>query len=372
MANSEPLARSEGLIDGSASDPFPLHSRLRRGAGALESGDGLLGGDPVGGCNAALRGRRVLRAEVRCEGGSAIFGRINAHMSGLEHRHKTAILARRLRNPRQLTGELHQFVRRSVEECAADCCHYSVAASVSNVTGDPDVHARGRAARTSVCEFVTPSIPAARGNAGDNLLGDLSAAVYEAKPLTDHKVTSFCVFLLVAGIETTDRATVNILVQLIERPDVWILLRHEPDLVHSAIAEGLRRCPPVHGAYSDAKADVVMGDRTIRAGDPVFLVLSSANRDSNGPFQTPTHSWSTASPSSIGCPVHARRPSADIWRRTAHVHGFLARTIGDRRDAVCVTRPLRTHRLRKRGAAESRLRTSFTRKPSRRPSRERE
>lgn len=252
----------------------------------------------------------------RQKGTARVYGRVNLHMSGEEHRKKTAILAKRLRRPRYLNGDIKDLVSDLVAECAS---HFTtspnvvdlketmtsvvplqvigdlmalreaaafpqwyrdlVAASVANVTGDPIVDARGQVARQAVHEFVTPRIETARTQPGDNLLGDLATAVYDGEPLNDTEVRDFCTFLMVAGIETTDRGTVNLLTQLIERPDQWELLRASPELMDAAIAEGLRRRPPVHGAYRNVGRDVMIGDQAIAAGEDVFLLLGSANHD---------------------------------------------------------------------------------------------
>ena len=132
-------------------------------------------------------------------GTSSIFGRALLQMSGDEHRRKEAIIAKRIRSPRRLTTDLDGLVtsldaehgeglplapevadlRRGFTEPvplgviaelmdmteAANFRHWYqdiVAAGISNVSKDPDVHARGEAARDELFDFITPTIEARR------------------------------------------------------------------------------------------------------------------------------------------------------------------------------------------------------------------
>lgn len=249
-------------------------------------------------------------------GSSGIYGRTILHMTGTEHRRKAAILGRRMRNTRRLDGDIRALVTDLVEEFGAalppapevadlkadftslvplavigelmtmreatafpDWYHRIVAASVSNVTGDPDIHARGIAARDDLFEWLTPEIAAKRDHPGDDLLSDLCTIEFEGEALTDQEIRSFCAFLLSAGIETTDRALVNLCCELIAHPDQWERLRSDRSLVPSAVAEILRHRPPVQASIRQAAVDVELGGVTIPGGHKVMVLLSAANHD---------------------------------------------------------------------------------------------
>lgn len=53
----------------------------------------------------------------------------------------------------------------------------------------------------------------------------------------------------------------------------------EADVMTRAIAELLRFAGPAHAVFRTARADIVVGDATIRENDRVILLLSTANRD---------------------------------------------------------------------------------------------
>lgn len=249
-------------------------------------------------------------------GSSAIYGRTILHMTGDEHRRKAAIVARRIRNRRELRGGLGERVRALVEELGADLpaapetvdvragltaplpltviaelmtmheaaafpqwCHDLAAASVSNVGRDPQVHARGVQAREDIDAWLVPVVERTRAEPGENLLSDLCTVEYEGQRLDDAEITSNTAFFLAAGIETTDRALVNLLGGLVDHPEQWDRLRAEPDLVASAVAEGLRWKAPVQGSVRQALVEVELGGVTIAAGDKLILLLGAANRD---------------------------------------------------------------------------------------------
>ena len=318
MSTIDPAVEElESLLDGDGPDPYPVYARLRDEAPVAWS--------PAMNAWVVTRWDDVTRALEDEEyfgprfaemSSSAIYGRTILHMSGAEHRRKVAILAKRLRSPKQLRSDLRDLVVSLVEDCGKevpdapgvvdlkqvmtsivplevigelmamheatafpDWYHKIVAASVSNVRGDETIHARGVAAREEVFEFVTPKIAEKRAEPTDDLLSDLVSMEYEGERLTDDEVRSFCAFLMSAGIETTDRAMVNLLVELIEAPEQWQLLRDDPDLIVSAVAEGLRHRPPVHGAIRDARRDVELNGVQISEGQRLFLVLGAANHD---------------------------------------------------------------------------------------------
>ena len=91
-----------------------------------------------------------------------------------------------------------------------DWYHQIVAASVSNVTGDPAIHQRGVEAREDLFAWLEPEITQKKECPTEDLFSDLCTIEYEQERLSNSEIKSFCAFLLSAGIETTDRALVNL------------------------------------------------------------------------------------------------------------------------------------------------------------------
>jgi cytochrome P450 len=86
--------------------------------------------------------------------------------------------------------------------------------------------------------------------------------------------------LLVAGHETTINLIANAVLDMIQNVDQWELLRSDPDgRAWHAAEECLRYEAPVKHFDRIALADVEVKGKTIRKGDRVRYVMSSANRD---------------------------------------------------------------------------------------------
>lgn len=305
----------ERLLDGGPGDPGPTYRALRE-AGVVRSPafDGWV-------VSRYHDVKRVLTDEEHFlplgygAGSSIIHGRTILHMEGEEHRKKSAVLARQLRNTRLLEGVQRDYVRsltnRYLDSIPVDepvdmkqrfttplpldvtawlmdiaeapdfhsIYDTIVAAGASNLRGDPEVQRRGEEARATLFDFVTPLIEQRRREPGDDLLSTLCSTEYEGVMLSDDEIRSFCSFLLAAGVETTDRALSSLLNLLWQRPDTWAMLRERRDLVTAVCAEGLRFAPPVHALSRGVVADTEIGGRPLRRGDRVVAVMGSANRD---------------------------------------------------------------------------------------------
>jgi cholest-4-en-3-one 26-monooxygenase len=93
-----------------------------------------------------------------------------------------------------------------------------------------------------------------------------------------NEVISDSLLLLDGGAETTRTVIARMMVELAARPDQWALLRDGADL-SVAVEEFIRYVTPIHNMCRVATQDIEIGGRTIRAGDQVVLMYSSANRD---------------------------------------------------------------------------------------------
>ncbi|GIU93351.1 MAG: cytochrome P450 [Acidimicrobiia bacterium] len=248
-------------------------------------------------------------------GSSAIHGRVILHMSGHEHRKKSALLARRLRSPKLIEESYRPLAEKltdtyldrietgepvdlkalfttplplqitaeimGIPEATSFRHWYDmiVAAGASNLRGDPEVSRRGLEARGRLAEFLRPVIAQRRREPRDDMLSDLCNFEFEGEPLSDEEVLSFCSFLLAAGVETTDRALSSLIRYLVDHPEVWAQLAADRSLIMSACAEILRYAPPVHGVSRGVLAPTELAGREIDQGEKVFVLIASANRD---------------------------------------------------------------------------------------------
>jgi cytochrome P450 len=120
----------------------------------------------------------------------------------------------------------------------------------------------------------------------DDFIGHLLRAEFEGAKLTDEQIAVFVRSLLPAASETTTRTWLNVMVCLLERPDLLDELRSDRSLILPAIDEGMRLEPAavVLGRITTREVQVRGVDIPARAG--VTLAAGSGNRDPEA-FENP-------------------------------------------------------------------------------------
>lgn len=105
--------------------------------------------------------------------------------------------------------------------------------------------------------------------------------------LSEDERIAMLMLLIVAGHETTVSLIGNGVLALLQYPDQLAQLQADPALITTALEELLRYDGPVEtSTLRYAQEDVELGDITIPQGEPVLVVLTSANRD-EGYFAQP-------------------------------------------------------------------------------------
>ena len=84
---------------------------------------------------------------------------------------------------------------------------------------------------------------------------------------------------LVAGNETTTKLLTNLACHLATDGDLQARVRSDRALVDGLVEEALRLEAPVGGLFRQAKTDLELGGERIEAGDHVWVLYASANRD---------------------------------------------------------------------------------------------
>ncbi|MEO6378328.1 MAG: cytochrome P450 [Caulobacteraceae bacterium] len=101
----------------------------------------------------------------------------------------------------------------------------------------------------------------------------------DGNPLPEDLVIGCIRQVLVVGIIAPAVMVGNIAIHLSRHPELQAELRADPSLIPAAIEELLRLYTPYRGFARTAVRDVEMGGRVIKAGEPIALVYTSANRD---------------------------------------------------------------------------------------------
>ena len=97
--------------------------------------------------------------------------------------------------------------------------------------------------------------------------------------LTDDDVVANATLLFFTGHETTTSLISSATLLLLRHPEQLAKVRAEPALVPRAIEECLRYEPPLQWFGRMAVDDVTLGDRRIRRGDTVYVLIGAVNRD---------------------------------------------------------------------------------------------
>ncbi len=121
-----------------------------------------------------------------------------------------------------------------------------------------------------------------RDDPRDDLLTGLLQARAEggSDGLTDDELLGTMALLIVAGHETTVNLIANAVRTLLQHPEQLGAAREHPDTIPEVVEEVLRYEGSVERALNRwAAADIEVRGHTIRRGDPVILILASANRD---------------------------------------------------------------------------------------------
>jgi cytochrome P450 len=115
----------------------------------------------------------------------------------------------------------------------------------------------------------------------DNVIDNLLVAQREdPDPMSEAELLGNTVFLLLAGIETTDSLLANGLTALLQHPEEMAKLREDPVArIPGTVEEMLRYDGPAHGNFRSAAYDLEIGDQQVDKDARVLLCWAAANRD---------------------------------------------------------------------------------------------
>lgn len=147
--------------------------------------------------------------------------------------------------------------------------------------GTPEGEVAARAFRVASEEmrpYLAELVRRRRGRPRDDLLSRLVHAEVEGARLDDDDILAFFQLLLVAGHETTTNLISNVVLTLLDRPELVGLVA-DADARRALIEEVLRHRAPVQAMWRVARRDVTLGGERIAAGSLVLPMIGAANRD---------------------------------------------------------------------------------------------
>jgi cytochrome P450 len=150
---------------------------------------------------------------------------------------------------------------------------------------DPDATRRNAARATAEAELLYAKVlqivrdKRAHGVDSDDFIGHLLRAEFEGQRLNDDQITRFVRSLIPPASDTTTRSWLNVMVCLLERPDVMEEIREDRSLILSAIEEATRLEPAatIIGRITTRPVQVRGVHIPPKAG--INLVTGSGSRD---------------------------------------------------------------------------------------------
>ncbi len=154
------------------------------------------------------------------------------------------------------------------------------AADPVQAAGDPKRLERSMAAQAQLKELIRPVVERVRRRPDDSFVSQLvQAQSSSGDRLSEEEVYGLLMFLLPAGLGTTQAALGTAIYNLASRPEILKVLRTNPSLWQQALEETLRWRAPIPYQNRVTLRDVEVRGVTIPAGTMVLASLNAANRD---------------------------------------------------------------------------------------------
>jgi cytochrome P450 len=317
----DPFALKD-VVSGDIRDPYPRMHELRRQAavhtGPIDLGDGAAPADPDRPAPVTVFGFDEVSLVLRDNEtySSCVYEGIMGHVMGRtilqmdepEHRVARALVSASFRSKVLAHWEeslvavvvnelIDGFIDRGRADLVREVTFNYPAQVIAHILGLPredypsfqrwaieltSVTAnweRGLAASAALRDYFAGVMEERRATPGDDLISDLVRVEVEGTHLDDEEIYSFLRLLLPAGVETTYRATGNLLLALLGDQAQFDALYQDRALYPQAFEEALRWEPPVTVILRRAQRDTTLGGVAIEAGADVALLLGAANRD---------------------------------------------------------------------------------------------
>jgi cytochrome P450 len=143
-----------------------------------------------------------------------------------------------------------------------------------------DRHERALRGVTEMQSYLAELIAKAKAAPGSDMVSVLIASEsVDGDHLSEDELIALCTLILFAGHETTTNLLCNAVVTLTSHPEQFERLRANPDLTNGAVEEILRFQGPIKTVQRWVTEDHIRDGHQLRAGETVFLMNASANRD---------------------------------------------------------------------------------------------
>lgn len=150
---------------------------------------------------------------------------------------------------------------------------------IGSARGVPDKYERARRGAHAMATLFKELIAKRRIEPRNDMLSQLIVSEVDGRSLSDDELIGCLMMVLNGGHETTANLINNSLMALAHHPDAIMHLRANPDAMVTAVEEFLRYDSPILSLGRIVKEDTELGGKQLTAGERVFFMLLSANRD---------------------------------------------------------------------------------------------
>ena len=145
--------------------------------------------------------------------------------------------------------------------------------------GTFDVTPEGFEAAIGLFSYYDELMRDRKANPRDDLTTELLTTDYDGERLTDDEINAFLFLLVVAGNETTTKLLGNAWYWAWANPDERAKPFADPARVHDWVEETLRYDGSTQMVLRTVKSPITLHGTELGAGERVFLLIGSANRD---------------------------------------------------------------------------------------------
>jgi hypothetical protein len=150
---------------------------------------------------------------------------------------------------------------------------------IGSARGVPDKYERAKRGAIAMGTLFQEKIEERKKFPTGDVLSQLIHSEINGQTMTDDELVGSMMMVLNGGHETTANLLDNSLMALANHPDQFQMLKNDRGLLDTAIEECLRYDSPVLSLGRVVKEDTELGGKKIGAGERVFAMLVSANRD---------------------------------------------------------------------------------------------
>ena len=150
---------------------------------------------------------------------------------------------------------------------------------IGSARGVPDKYERARHGAHSMATLFKDLIAKRRVDPRNDLISQLLASEIDGRGMADDELVGCLMMVLNGGHETTANLINNSLLALAHNPDTLAWLRANPEGMPTAVEEFLRYDSPILSLGRIVAEDTELGGKQLSAGERVFFMLLSANRD---------------------------------------------------------------------------------------------